>query len=686
MAEGTSQLFINRELSWLEFNQRVLEEAVDESNPLLERLKFLCIVSSNLDEFFEVRVAGLKQQKQYRQEESAPDAMNASEQLDAIADRVRRLVDDQYACWREKLAPRMESEGIRFFRYPAVAKKHLDYFASYFREEVYPVLTPLAIDPGHPFPKLLNKSLNVAVELEGDDGFTTFAVVQVPRILPRVLRVPDKPGRDSFIFIGNLIQHHVGELFQGLRVTGAHLFRVTRNSNLYLDEEEAENLLRAIEDELRRSNRGASVRLEVQSDCPEPVRNRLLETFSLGEEDVYAVDGPINLMRLMAVIDEIDRPDLRFRAFSPAIHLAEQEEDFFQAIRESDILLHHPYESFKTVTDFIERAARDPKVLAIKLTLYRTSGDSPIIPALVRAAQEGKQVAAIIELKARFDEAANIKWARMLEEAGVSVIYGLLGLKTHCKATLVVRREPDGTRRYVHLGTGNYNPSTARLYTDVGLLTSNEKITNDVAELFNMLTGVPRFPGMNRLLVAPFNLHEEFLKRVRREGRNAKAGKPSGIIAKMNAVVDQGMIEELYKASQEGVKIRLIVRGICCLRPGIKGISENIEVRSIVGRFLEHSRIFRFETGGKPEVFIGSADWMPRNFFRRIEISVPIEDSVLRDRVQEILEAHWRDNSKARTLQPDGTYVKVGPNGAKPFNAQESFLSEVADARKNPFS
>ena len=681
----TSQLFINRELSWLEFNQRVLAEANDESNPLLERLKFLSIVSSNLDEFFEVRVAGLKQQKQFGQEETAPDAMNASEQLDAIANRVRRLVGDQYACWREKLAPQMESQGIRFFRYPDVGKKLLDYFASYFREEVYPVLTPLAIDPGHPFPKLLNKSLNVAVELEGEDGYSTFAVVQVPRILPRVLRIPDKPGRDSFIFIGNLIQHHVGELFHGLKVTGAHLFRVTRNSNLYLDEEEAENLLRAIEEELRRSNRGASVRLEVQSDCPQPVRERLLETFDLGEEDVYAVDGPINLMRLMAVIDEIDRPDLRFRGFSPAIHLAEQEEDFFQVIRDSDVLLHHPYESFKTVTDFIERAARDPKVLAIKQTLYRTSGDSPIIPALVRAAQDGKQVAAIVELKARFDEAANIKWARMLEEAGVSVVYGLLGLKTHCKATLVVRREPDGTRLYAHLGTGNYNPSTARLYTDVGLMTSHEKITNDVAELFNMLTGVPRFPGMSKLLVAPFNLHEEFLKRVKREARNAKAGKPSGIITKMNALVDQSMIEELYKASQAGVKIRLIVRGICCLLPGIKGVSENIEVRSIVGRFLEHSRIYRFENGGKEEVYIGSADWMPRNFFRRIEACVPILAPVLRDRVREIVEAHWRDNTKARSLRSDGTYEKVGANGAKPFSSQENFLVEIAEAAKNPF-
>lgn len=683
-SEG-AQLFINRELSWLEFNRRVLEEASDDRNPLLERLKFLCIVSSNLDEFFEVRVAGLKQQKQYGQEETGPDEMNASEQLNAISGRVRKLVDDQYACWREKLAPQLEENGIRFLWFPAVGKKQLKQFKKYFRDEVYPVLTPLAMDPGHPFPKLLNKSLNVAVELAGEGDYSNLAIVQVPRILPRVLRVEASEGKDDFIFIGNLIQHHVGELFHGLRVVGAHLFRVTRNSNLYLDEEEAENLLRAIEDELRKSNRGAAVRLEVQSDCPDHVRERLLETFDLGSEDVYAVDGPINMMRLMAVLDEIDRPDLKFKAFTPALHLSEQEEDIFQSIREHDILLHHPYESFKTVINFIEKSARDPKVLAIKQTLYRTSGDSPIIPALIRAAQEGKQVAAIVELKARFDEAANIKWARMLEEVGVSVVYGLLGLKTHCKATLVVRREPDGTRRYVHLGTGNYNPSTARLYTDFGLMTCDPQICEDTAELFNMLTGVPRFPGMKKLLVAPFNLHEEFMRRVRREEKNARAGKPSGITAKMNALVDKEMIEALYAASQAGVPVRLIVRGICCLRAGLKGVSDNIEVRSIVGRFLEHSRICRFENGGKAEIFLGSADWMPRNFFRRIEACFPVEDPVLIERLNEILEAHWKDNTKARSLQPDGKYKRVSANGAAPYHAQESFLSEIADFWKHPF-
>ncbi len=682
MRHYPANMFINRELSWLEFNQRVLDEAIDPENPLLERLKFLCITSSNLDEFFEVRVAGLKQQKQAHSNETGPDGLSPTEQLDKISRRVRRFVGDQYRIWNGHLLPALEAEGIRFYNYPDVPQHHREYLENYFRSSVYPVLTPLAIDQGHPFPQLLNKSLNVVVELEGDGLTTDMAIVQVPRILPRVVPLESGHGSREFVFIGNLIQEHVGSLFHGVGVRGVHQFRITRNSNLYFDEEEADNLLSAIESELRRANRGNAVRLEVQNDCPPSVCERLLDIFNLEKGDLYISDGPINLLRLMSVIPQIDRPDLLFRPFKPgnAVPVGE-DESLFGKIAQRDWLLHHPYQSFKTVVDFVEAAANDPDVLAIKQTLYRTSGDSPIIEALIDAAQNGKQVTVIIELKARFDEAANIKWARLLQEAGINVVYGLVGLKTHCKACLVVRREVQGIRRYVHLGTGNYNPATARLYTDLGLLTSDELLGVDTAELFNLLTGVSRFPGMKKLLVAPFNLHDRMLELIGREAENAFEGRPSGITAKMNSLVDEEIIEALYKASSAGVPIRLIVRGTCCLRAGVPGVSENIQVRSIIGRLLEHSRIFRFENGGEPRLYIGSADWMPRNFFRRVEACAPIENEGLKERISQLLEMHWRDNTKARQLNPDGSYSKLERVG-EPFNVQEALIAEVSGTRR----
>ena len=675
--------FINREQSWLEFNQRVLDQALDESNPLLERLKFLCIVSSNLDEFFEVRVAGLKQQKQTHTHETGPDGVSASESLARISERVRKLVDDQYACWRDKLKPQLEAQKITFHPYEKLQEEERAHFDAFFEKQVYPVLTPLAIDPVHPFPQLLNKSLNVIVELDGEDLETDIAVVQVPRILPRVVPCSRRqPGGEDYVFLGGIIQAHVERLFKGVTVKGAHLFRVTRNSNLYYDEEEVQNLLHAIEAELRRVNRGAAVRLEVEHKCPEHVVERLVDLFNLTKEDVFRINGPLNLTRLMPLALQIDRPDLRYKRFSPnTVVSLEQESDLFFHIRKGDILLHHPYDNFQTVVDFLALAAEDPHVLAIKQTLYRTSSDSPIVQSLIEAARNGKQVTVVIELKARFDEAANIKWARQMREAGVDVVYGVTGLKTHAKAALVVRSEGDGIRRYAHLGTGNYHPSTARIYTDLGMLTCREEVTNDLAELFNLLTGVSKFTGMNQLLVAPFNLHAKFIELIDAETRHAAEGKPAGIHAKMNALIEEGIIEALYRASAAGVKVRLMVRGMCALKPGVKGVSENIEVRSIVGRFLEHSRIYRFENAGEPRIYLGSADWMQRNLFRRVETVFPVISPGMREHIEEIMEWFWKDNVKARVMRPDGIYAPLRTKDA-PFNAQVAFLEEAQRRRK----
>lgn len=677
-------LFINRELSWLEFNQRVLDQALNPDNPILERLKFLCIVSSNLDEFFEVRVAGLKQQRQTHTSETGPDGLSAGETLALISDRSRKMVDDQYRCWRDEIAPELERQNIRFHTYPDVPEPERAHFAAFFEKTVYPVLTPIAVDPSHPFPQLLNKSLNVIVELEGDGLQTDIAVVQAPRILPRVVPFSQPSQGDDYVFLGNIIQEHVGSLFKGVRVKGAHLFRVTRNSNLYFDEEEAQNLLHAIEEELRRVKRGAAVRLEVQEDCPPDVVDRLLEIFNLEEEDVFRIHGPLNFSRLMPLALQIDRPELRYKRFSPCTVVSlDTESDIFFHIRKGDILLHHPYDNFQTVVDFLAQAAEDPHVLAIKQTLYRTSSDSPIVQALVDAAKNGKQVTAVIELKARFDEAANIKWARMMREAGVDVIYGVAGLKTHAKAMLIIRSEGDGIRRYAHLGTGNYHPSTAKIYTDLSMLTCREDITNDLAETFNCLTGVSRFPGMKELLVAPWSLFPSFQKLIETEAEHARAGRPCGIYAKLNSLVEEGIIEALYSASAAGVPIRLLVRGMCAVRVGVPGVSENIEVRSLVGRFLEHSRIFRFENGGAPKIYLGSADWMPRNLFRRVETIFPVIQPKMTEHVGEILDWFWRDNVKSQVMQPDGTYrFRPLAEGEEPFDAQAEFLADAQRRRK----
>jgi len=676
-------LYANRELSWLEFNQRVLEEVEDAANPLLERVKFLCIVSSNLDEFFEIRVAGLRQQRDSKVSAAGPDGMGPNEQLVAISQRVRQMVDDQYRLWNDVLVPGLEEQHIFFLPYEDLSDDEKKYYTDYFEKSVYPVLTPLAVDPVHPFPQLLNKSLNVAVELEGSDLSTKLAVVQVPRILPRLL--PYKAGERGiyrYIFIGNLIQAHAGSLFHGMKVKGAYQFRVTRNSDLYLDEEEAENMLKTIEIELRKRNRGAAVRLEVQKECPVHVSDQLLQTFGLDRDDLYAVDGPINFSRLMPVVGGVDRPDLKYKPFVPVVVTGTDGEDIFTQVRRKPILLHHPYDSFQTVLDFIEQAAEDPNVLAIKQTLYRTSGDSPIIASLAEAAESGKQVTVVMELKARFDEAANIKWAHTLQEAGAHVVYGIVGLKTHAKMALVVRKEEDGIRRYLHLGTGNYHPSTARLYTDLGLLTCDPVITNDGAELFNWLTGVSVFPELAKLKAAPKKLHEFVLDMIERETDHAKAGKPAAIFAKLNSLVDTEVIEALYQASQAGVKIRLMVRGMCCLRAHVPGVSDNITLRSIVGRFLEHSRIYRFENGGRPELYLASADWMPRNFFRRVETCFPIEDPDHRTYLEDLISTCWADNVKAREQNSELTYAKRHPNG-QPVDSQALFLERLTK-RKRP--
>jgi polyphosphate kinase len=677
-------LYINRELSWLEFNQRVLEESQDPRNPLLERVKFLCIVASNLDEFFEVRVAGVKQQRLSNLSAFGPDALSPSEQLTAISGRVRRMVDDAYRLWNEELVPNLEKNSIFFLRYEELTDEEKVYYTNYFEKSVYPVLTPLAVDPVHPFPQLLNKSLNVAVELEGEHLSTNLAVVQVPRILPRL--VPYRAGKSGmyrYIFIGSLIQAHVSSLFHGVTVKGAYQFRVTRNSDLYLDEEEIVNLLKAIETELRKRSRGDAVRLEVQKDCPPHVTDQLLQTFYLTNDDLYRVDGPINFLRLMPVISEVDRPDLKFRPFVPVIATPSPDhEDIFSQIRRRPILLHHPYESFQTVLDFIEQAAEDPNVLAIKQTLYRTSGDSQIVGSLAEAAESGKQVTVVIELKARFDEAANIKWARTLQEAGVHVVYGIVGLKTHAKLALVVRREEDGLRRYLHLGTGNYHPSTAKLYTDLGLLTCDPDLTNDSAELFNWLTGVSIFPDLKKIKAAPKALHEFVLEMIERETEHAKHGKPSGIFGKVNSLVDPEVIQALYRASQAGVKINLMVRGVCCLRSGAPGISDNITVRSVIGRFLEHSRIYRFENGGRPQIYLASADWMARNFFRRVETCFPIEEPELQTQIEQILDTYWKDNVKSREQNSELTYIRRLIEGER-IDAQAIFLEQASKRKRS---
>jgi polyphosphate kinase len=680
--------FINRELSWLEFNRRVLEEALDPKNPLLERVKFFCIFSSNLDEFFEVRVAGLKQQIESGVVERSIDGLTATETFRSVTQQIRQMIEQQYACWRDELVPALAKNNIRFLNMLELSSTDLDWLEQYYRAEVRPVLTPLAIDPAHPFPQLLNKSLNMIVQVDmpqAGEMLRHLAVVQVPRVLPRLVKLPRHGPHQDYVYLGFLIGYYLADLFPGTRIRGYWHFRVTRNSELYIDEEEVANLLKAVENELHNRRKGDAVRLEVDRDCPADIRQALLGTLRLTEEDLYVIDGPLNPTRLMAVYEGDHSPELRDPPFVAPVAAALREQvDFFFAIRQRDILLHHPYENFSSVVDFLEQAAEDPRVLAIKQTLYRTGGDSPIIAALMNAVKNGKQVTAVVELRARFDEANNISWARQLEEAGVHVVYGLVGYKIHAKMCLVVRRDEDRIRRYVHLSTGNYNPTTARIYTDVGLLTCRVEFGEDATNLFNLLTGICQFQGMRKLLVAPFDLHGRILKLIQRETEHARRHLPARIIAKMNSLVDEQVIQALYQASQAGVKIDLIVRGICCLRPGIKGISANITVRSIVDRFLEHSRIFYFENACQPEIIVSSADWMPRNFFRRIEIGFPIDDGNLRERLMsELLAVSLGDNSKARYLQPDGSYRRATPTkGERQQRSQSAFMALTGETDK----
>ena len=673
--------FINRELSWLEFNQRVLDEALDPRIPLLERVKYFCIFSSNLDEFFEVRVAGIKQHMESEAVERSLDGLTATETFRAVTRRIRRMVVRQYACWRNQLRPALSRNGIRFLEFSQLNKEDLAWLANYYLSEVRPVLTPLAIDPAHPFPQLLNKSLNIIVQVEvalSGQPLRHLAVVQVPRTLPRLVQLPRQDLSQDYVFLGPLIGYFLADLFPGTHILGYWHFRITRNSELYIDGEEIANLLKAVESELHNRRRGDAVRLEVDAACPAEIWKALLGTFRLGEEDLYRINGPLNPTRLMAIYAGDHSPELRDPSFVAPVAVPFREQpDLFDVIRKQDVLLHHPYENFESVVNFLDQAAADPRVLAIKQTLYRTGGDPRLIGALMKAVENGKQVAVIVELRARFDEANNILWARQLEEAGVHVVYGLVGYKIHAKVCLVVRRDEDGIRSYVHLATGNYNPTTARVYTDLGLFTCRPEFGQDATALFNLLTGICQFQGMRKFMVAPFELHDRFLRLIERETENARRGLPARIIGKMNSLVDQPIIEALYRASQAGTKIDLIVRGICCLRPGLKGISENISVRSIVDRFLEHSRIFYFENACQPEIILSSADWMPRNFFRRIELAFPIEDGILRERVaSEILGVALADNSKARLLQSDGSYrrASLGP-GEKPRRSQFDFIS-----------
>src|SRR5881397_324299 len=669
---GDPKNFINRELSWLEFNRRVLGEAQDQRQPLIERVKFRTIVSSNLDEFFEIRVAGIKQQIESETSDVGPDGLSPTELFDRIQKRVRELVGMQYALWKNELVPELAKNGICVREIAELVAKRAAWAHRYFQQEVFPMLTPLAVDASHPFPHLLNRSHNLLVRAKaGRRGEPLHAIVQVPRVVPRLILMPRGKGADEpweYIYLASLIKQHIGELFPGLILDGAHAFRVTRNSDLYIDDEEAENLLRMIEQQLRRSSRGNAVRLEVEADCPKDFLSLLLDFFNLTEADAYKLDGPLTMTHLAPLVTNDAFAKLKDRPFQPAHDPAlPPHVDFFEVLRRQDVLLHHPYDSFDQIVELIEKAAADPQVLAIKITLYRTSGDSPIVEALIDAANAGKQVTAIVELRARFDEAANIQWARRLEEAGAHVIYGVVGLKTHCKALLIVRRDTDQLRRYVHLGTGNYHQRTARIYTDFSLLTSNPQLTEEVAIVFNTLTGLAGYPGLKKLMVAPFDMKKRLIGLIERERDHSRAGRPARIIAKLNSLVDQEIIETLYEASSAEVTVDLIVRGICCLRPKVPGLSDYIRVISIVGRFLEHSRIYYFENGGQPEVFLSSADWMPRNFLRRVEVAFPVETPPLRDHIiNEVLPRFLNDRVKARELQPDGSYRRLKPEGPEP--------------------
>ncbi|HET7788333.1 MAG TPA: polyphosphate kinase 1 [Myxococcales bacterium] len=678
-----ARFFINRELSWLAFNERVLEEGLDPTVPALERLKFLAIASSNLDEFFMIRVAGLKQQLVGHVEESGPDALSPGEQLAAIATRTHEMVARQYRALLGDVLPNLDRAGVRLLSTAQLPAEADQFLADTFAREIFPVLTPIALDPGHPFPHLRNKSLNLAVRFAATapGARLRYGVVPVPSVLPRLLEVPDG-GRRTYILLEDVISRYVTQLFPGMPVEGCWAFRVTRNWDLSIDEEEAEDLLVTIEREVRRRDRGSAVRLELAAQAEQHLSDYLVRALKLGPSDVYRIEGPLNVPDLLPLLGRIEQKELHDEPFTPVVPpvVGDGERDFFRLIREKDVLLHHPYESFDPVVSFIEGAADDPQVLAIKMTLYRTGKDSPVVRALQRAAENGKQVTALVELKARMDEEANILWARALEQSGVHVVYGLIGYKTHCKLTLIVRREAGGLRRYVHLGTGNYNPSTAKIYSDLSLFTARDDYGADATSLFNLLTGYSRPTQWKKFKVAPLGLKAAVIEMIEREAEIARQTGKGRIVAKMNSLADSDVIKALYRASQAGVQIDLIIRGICCLRPGVPGVSDHIRVISIVDRYLEHTRIWVFEAGGKREVWLGSADWMPRNFIRRVEVAYPIEDASLKDRiVDEILATQLLDNVKARVLLPGGQYERILPGSygtpLSPLRSQERLMT-----------
>ena len=683
---------INRELSLLAFNRRVLALAADARVPLLERLRFLCILGSNLDEFFEIRVAGIKEQLRAK---IAPLGMTLQESrtmLHAVGDEARTLIALQYMLLNREVLPSLEKAGVRLVRRTEFTPAQRRWAARYFAVEVRPLLTPIGLDPAHPFPQVVNKSLNFVIELSGRDAFgrdSAIAIVKAPRVLPRVIRIPrDVGGRDNdFVMLSSVIHAHLHELFPGRAVVNYAQFRVTRDADLWIDEEEVKNLRQALQGELPQRQFGSAVRLEVAANCPEPLAQFLLQQFDLTDADLYRCDGPVNIARLSSLADQVDIDALKYEPFVPGIpdRLREQP-DILAAIRSRDILLHHPYQSFEPVVEFIRRAAEDPDVVAVKQTVYRTGVNSVLMEALIEAARRGKEVTVVIELMARFDEETNINWAERLEHAGAQVVYGVFGLKTHAKLALVIRREPDSRGRvrlrpYAHLGTGNYHPRTTRLYTDFGLLTADPVICADVNDVFLHITSLSRAGRMRRLLLAPFTMHRRVIEMIRRETRHARQGKPARIAAKMNALLEEGVIRALYAASQAGVKIDLVVRGACALRPGVKDVSDNIRVRSILGRFLEHHRIWYFENDGAGDVWLASADWMGRNMFHRIEVAFPVRDPELRRRVLvEGLRAYLADTCDAWSLRSDGEWTRVVPRGGAPArSAQQALLARMRE-------
>jgi polyphosphate kinase len=688
------QYYINRDTSWLAFNQRVLEEAEDPGNPLLERLKFLAISASNLDEFFEIRVAAMLQQIEDGYNEAGPDGLTLTDRRDVLAKLAHKFVDEQYECWNE-LRPEMAEKGIRVLGLHELDAERKRFVTEYCERELDPLLTPVTVDPTHPFPRVINKALCLGLLLRRRrrSALTYTGVVSVPRTLPRLVRLPSE-GTTDFIFLADLVAHHAQNMYCGYDIIASAPFRVTRNSNLYLQEEEARSLLESVRTELHNRRKGDAVRMEIEADADPEIIERLRTVFELDPWQVFSVNGPVNLSRLFNIYDQAARPDLKDRPFVPReLRFTAKSKNLFEELRRHDVLLHHPYDSYDAVIAFIESAAKDDNVLSIKQTLYRTNEHSLIVPSLIDAA-ERKEVTAVIELKARFDEAHNIRWARDLEDNGVQVFHGLVGLKTHCKLSLLVRRDPDGIpRSYAHIGTGNYNATTARIYTDLSLFTANPEITRAVHDVFSFLTAYAENPSYDPLLVAPLDLAEKVIALIDREAEHARQGREARIIAKMNALLDKNLIQALYRASQAGVEIDLIVRGICALRPGVRGLSDHIKVRSIVGRFLEHSRIYYFANGGEEDIYIGSADWMPRNLYERVEVLVPLRDELLRERVHhEILDALLADNRKARILLRDATYIRAWqplhgarkrkpPTGAASFSAQD-FLIAVAEGKQ----